>query len=53
MSIPPINFKNGLKKIVIFLNHLVGNKCIYDGDFIVMVVGALNSRKDYHFQGRS
>lgn len=28
----------------------IGNKCIIDGDFIVMVVGGPNARTDYHFE---
>ncbi len=49
MLTPAFNFKQWIDEHRDLLRPPVGNKCIVDGDFIVMVVGGPNSRTDYHF----
>jgi len=45
---PAINFKQWIDDNRHLLKPPVGNKAIYNDDYIVMVVGGPNSRKDYH-----
>ena len=49
MYILPFNLKRWIKKNREFLKPPVCNKVIYkDAEFIIMVVGGPNKRKDYH-----
>jgi len=49
MALPaPFHFQRWIDEHRHLLQPPVGNKCIVDGDFIVMVVGGPNQRTDYH-----
>jgi len=48
--VQPLNFQKWINEHRHLLKPPVGNKFVWDnGEYIVMVVGGPNSRKDYHY----
>lgn len=45
---PPFDLQHWIDQHRHLLKPPVGNKCIVDGDFIIMVVAGPNARTDYH-----
>ncbi|MEO8747964.1 MAG: 3-hydroxyanthranilate 3,4-dioxygenase, partial [Rhodanobacter sp.] len=47
---PRFNLQRRIDEHRHLLRPPVGNKCMVDGDFIIMIVGGPNARTDYHHE---